>query len=128
MLTMHLTMFVLVPMSLAFTKVLRSIQKGWYLYALEGFYQGMGGQSIHNFLEQLVTRVSADCAHQSDCNMPHLKFSNGIQSYANLQAHETTGVLLLIIIALHCKIGWDNTSTDQTTRNSFAQCREQKID
>jgi hypothetical protein len=103
------------------TEVLHSIQKGWYLYALEGFYQGMGGQSIRNFLERLVTRVSADCAHQSDRNMPRLKFSNGIQSYANLQAHETTGVLLLIIIALHCKIGWDNTRTDPTTSNSFAR-------
>jgi hypothetical protein len=102
------------------TEVLHSIQKGWYLYALEGFYQGIGGQSIIDFLETLVTRVSADCAHQSDRNMPRLKFSNGIQSYANLQAHETMGVLLLIVIALHCKIGWDNNSTDASTKNSFA--------
>jgi hypothetical protein len=52
-------------------------------------------------------------------NMPHFKFANGIQSYANLQAHETTGVLLLIVIALHCKIGWDNNSTSSMTNNSF---------
>jgi hypothetical protein len=53
--------------------------------------------------------------------MPRLKFSNGIQSYANLQAHETTGVLLLIVISLHCTIGWDKTSTTSATKNSFVR-------
>ena len=93
------------------SEVLHSLQKGLYLYALDGFYSKMGGQSIIDFLECLVQRVSADCVHQSDRNMPRLKFANGIQSYANLQAHETTGVLLLIVISLHCKIGWDKNST-----------------
>jgi hypothetical protein len=64
-------------------------------------------------------RMSGDCAHQSDRNMPRLKFASGIQSYANLQAHEMTGVLLLIVIALHCAIGWDTNSNTPTTNNSF---------
>jgi hypothetical protein len=72
------------------TEVLHSIQKGWYLYALDGFYSKIGGQAVRDFLDHLVTRVSADCAHQSDRNMPRLKFANGILSYANLQAHETS--------------------------------------
>ena len=105
------------------SEVLHSLQKGLYLYALEGFYSRMGGQTILYFLESLVRRVSADCVHQSDRNMPHLKFSNGIQSYANLQAHETTGVLLLIVISLHCTIGWDKTSTTSATENSFVRSR-----
>jgi hypothetical protein len=71
------------------TEVLHSIQKGWYLYALEGFYSGMGGQSVRDFLESLVARVSVDCAHQSDRNMPRLKFAHGILSYANLQAQSS---------------------------------------
>jgi hypothetical protein len=83
----------------------------------------MGGQTILYFLESLVRRVSADCVHQSDRNMPRLKFSNGIQSYANLQAHETTGVLLLIVISLHCTIGWDKTSTTSASENSFVRSR-----
>ena len=58
-------------------------------------------------------------AHQSDQNMPHLKFANGIQNYSNLQAHKTTGVLLLIVISLHCKIGWDQNSTASSTKNFF---------
>ena len=105
------------------SEVLHSLQKGLYLYALDGFYSKMGGQSIIDFLECLVQRVSADCVHQSDRNMPRLKFANGIQSYANLQAHETTGVLLLIVISLHCKIGWDKNSRSSTTNNSFVRSR-----
>jgi hypothetical protein len=101
------------------SKVLHSLQKGLYLYALEGFYSQMGGQTILYFLKSLVRRVSADCVHQSDRNMPCLKFLNGIQSYANLQAHETTGVILLIVISLHCTIDWDKTSTTSATDNSF---------
>jgi hypothetical protein len=101
------------------SKVRHSLQKGLYLYALEGFYSKMGGQSILDFLESLVQRVSLDCVHQSDRNMPRLKFANGIQSYANLQAHETTGVLLLIVISVHCKIGWDKNSAVSTSANSF---------
>jgi hypothetical protein len=78
-----------------------------YLFALEGFYSQMGGQTILNFLESsLVQRVSADCVHQSDRNMPRLKFLNRIQSCASLQAHETTGVLLFIAISLHCTKGF----------------------
>ena len=68
-----------------------------------------------------MTCVSADCAHQSDHNMPHLKFANGIEIYANLQAHKTTGVLLLLVISLHCWIGWDANSTSPVTKNSFAR-------
>jgi hypothetical protein len=83
----------------------------------------MGGQTIIDFLESLVQCVSADCVHQSDRNMPRLKFLNGIQSYANLQAHETTGVLLLIVISLHCKIGWDKTSITSVMDNSFVRSR-----
>ena len=105
------------------TEVLHSIQKGWYLYALDGFYSKIGGQAIRDFLDHLVTRVSADCAHQSDRNMPRLKFANGILSYANLQAHETTGVLLLIVISLHCNIGWDKNSATSMTKNSFIRSR-----
>jgi hypothetical protein len=105
------------------SEVLHSLQKGLYLYALDGFYSKMGGQAIIDFLECLVQRVSADCVHQSDRNMPRLKFANGIQSYANLQAHETTGVLLLIVISLHCKIGWDKNSRSSTTNNSFVRSR-----
>jgi len=103
------------------SEVLHSIQKGWYLYALEGFYKGMGGQSVRDFLEGLVARVSMDCAHQSDRKMPRLRFANGILSYANLQAHETTGVLLLIVMSLHCKVGWDKHSKVAATKNSFAR-------
>jgi hypothetical protein len=55
--------------------------------------------------------------------MPRLKFANGILSYANLQAHETTGVLLLIVISLHCKIGWDIHNVAPTTNNSFIRSR-----
>jgi hypothetical protein len=105
------------------SEVLHSLQKGWYQYALDGFFSKMGGQAIIDFLESLVLRVSADCVHQSDRNMPRLKFANGIQSFANLQAHETTGVLLLIVISLHCKIGWDNNSTALMTNNSFVCSR-----
>ena len=105
------------------SKVLHSLQKGLYLYALEGFYSQMGGQTILYFLESLVRRVSADCVHQSDRNMPRLKFSNGIQSCANLKAHKTTGVLLLIVISLHCTIGWDKTSTTSASENSFVRSR-----
>jgi hypothetical protein len=94
---------------------------------LEGFYSQMGGPSILDFLESVVQRVSADCRHQSDRNMPRLRFANGIQSYANLQAHETTGVLLLIVISLHCKISWDKHSTDSATVNSFARSRFCKV-
>jgi hypothetical protein len=63
--------------------------------------------------------TSVDCIHQSDCNMPHLKFANGIQSFSNLQAHKTTGILLLIVISLHCKISWDKNSTASMTKNSI---------
>lgn len=105
------------------SEVLHSLQKGWYLYALEGFFSKMGGQTVIDFLESLVQRVSADSVHQSDRNMPRLKFANGIQSFANLQAHETTGVLLLIVISLHCKVGWDANSTAPTTKNSFVRSR-----
>jgi hypothetical protein len=102
------------------TEVLHSIQKGWYLYALEGFYKVVKGKTLE-FLEQLVERVSMDCDHQSDRSMPRLKFPNGISSYANLQAHETTGVLLLIVIALHCEIGWDTNKHAVATKHSFAR-------
>jgi hypothetical protein len=103
------------------SEVLHSLQKGWYQYAFEGFFSKIGGPAIIDFLELLVARVSADCVHQSDRNMPRLKFANGIQSFANLQAHETTGVLLLLVISLHCQIGWDANSTSPVTKNSFAR-------
>jgi hypothetical protein len=63
------------------SEVLHSLQKGWYQYACEGFFSKIGGPAIIDFLELLVARVSADCVYQSDCNMPRLKFANGIQSF-----------------------------------------------
>jgi hypothetical protein len=85
------------------SEVLHSLHKGLYLYALEGFYSQTGGQTILYFLESLVGRVSAFTKATATC--PASEVLNGIQSYANLQAHETIGVLLSIIISLHCTIG-----------------------
>jgi hypothetical protein len=52
-----------------------------------------------------------------------LKFANGITKYKNLQAHETTGVLLLIVIALHSHIAWDAEQTSAATVHSFARSK-----
>jgi hypothetical protein len=64
------------------TEVLHSIEKVWYLYALECFYSKIA-PAVHDFLNGLATHVSGDSAHQSNCNMPRLKFANGILSFAN---------------------------------------------
>ena len=111
-------------------EVLHALQKGLYLYALAHFWTCLGGDSIHDFLVHLVMHVFFDCIHQIDCDMPHLKFSNGVQSYTNLHAHEMTGVLLLLAIALHCHFSWDTYNIDQSTKNSFAHsshCNTHKV-
>jgi hypothetical protein len=52
-----------------------------------------------------------------------LTFANGIINYKNLHAHETTGVILLIVIALHSHIAWDTNQTSAATEHSFARSK-----
>jgi hypothetical protein len=99
---------------------LHTIQKGWYLYALKAFF-GRITPSMKAFLESLVERISFQCAHQSDRNVPRLKFANGIIKYKHLHAHETPGVILLIVIALHSHISWDTQQTSAATAHSFGR-------
>jgi hypothetical protein len=106
---------------------LHTIQKGWYLYSLKAFFGGLT-DSVKGFLEFLVQRISFECRHQSDRNVPRLKFANGIINYKNLHAHETTGVILLIVIALHSHIGWDTKQTSDATKHSFARSKHSDRD
>jgi hypothetical protein len=48
---------------------LHTVQKGWYLYSLKAFFGGLTA-SMKAFLESLVERISFQCAHQSDRNLP----------------------------------------------------------
>jgi hypothetical protein len=101
---------------------LHTVQKGWYLYALKAFFGGLT-DGVKGFLELLVERISFQCCHQSDRNVPRLKFANGIINYKNLHANETTGVILLIVIALHLHISWDTQQTSEATAHSFGRSK-----
>lgn len=46
---------------------LHTVQKGWYLYALQAFFGGLT-DGVKAFLESLVERISYQCRHQSDRN------------------------------------------------------------
>jgi hypothetical protein len=102
------------------SEVLHAIQKGWYVYTLSALYDLLSGRPLE-FLDSLAMRVSRQCRHQSDRDFPRLSFPNGIRSYKLLHAHEMSGLLLLIAICLHCRLGFDKNHTGEITKNSFVR-------
>jgi hypothetical protein len=88
------------------SEVLHTIQKGWHEYALEGFF-GVLSDGPTRFVEMIAKRLSEQLRHQSDRDLPRTSFPHGISTIAQLQAHEAAGVLLLLVLSLHCHIGWD---------------------
>jgi hypothetical protein len=105
------------------SEVLHAIQKGWYVYMLSGLYELLEGRSM-GFLDTLAKRISRQCQHQSDRDLPRLSFPNGIMSYKLLHAHEMSGLLLLITICLFSYLGWDKNHTGDITKNSFVRNRK----
>jgi hypothetical protein len=99
---------------------LHTIQKGWYIYSLAGFLGGLT-PAVIVFLEALAQRVSSSCSRQSDRDMPRFRFAQGICKYTNLHANETSGIIMLIAISLHCHLGWDHRNKSKVAANSFAR-------
>jgi hypothetical protein len=102
------------------SEVLHAIQKGWYIYTLEALDSMLSSKPL-DFLDSLARRVSRQCRHQSDRDVPRLSFPNGIMSYKMLHVHEMSGLLLLLTICLHCHLGWDKNHTAEITNNSFVR-------
>jgi hypothetical protein len=100
------------------SEVLHGIQKGWYVYLPSELYVLLEGRTM-DFLDALAKRISQQCQHQSDHDLPRLSFPNGIMSYKLLHAHEMSGLLLVITFCLYSYLGWDNNHMGDITRNSF---------
>jgi hypothetical protein len=98
------------------SEVLHMIQKGWHDYSLDGFF-GILSDGPIRFLEALAKRMSEQLHHQSDRDLPRTKFPHGISTISQLQAHEAAGVILLLVLSLHCHVGWDKDNLSE--KHSF---------
>jgi hypothetical protein len=96
------------------------IQKGWHDYSPDCFF-GILSDGPIRFLEALAKRMSEQLHHQSDCNLPRTKFPHGISTISHLQAHEAAGVILLLVLSLHCHVGWDKDNCSE--QHSFVNSR-----
>jgi hypothetical protein len=102
------------------SEVLHMIQKGWHDYSLEGFF-GILTDGPIRFVERLAKRLSEQLLHQSDRDLPRTQFPYGISTISQLQAHEAAGVLLLLVLSLHCHLGWDKHQPHE--KHSFVKSR-----
>jgi hypothetical protein len=57
--------------------------------------------------------MSEQLHHQFDHDLPRTKFPHGISTISQLQVHEAAGVILLLVLSLHCHVGWDKDNCSE---------------
>ena len=78
---------------------------GWYKYDREAFFLQTGTTStLSKSVDALCKTHAQLLQRKSDCNLPRLNFTDGIR-LGKLQAHEMSGVILLLALTLRSWAG-----------------------
>lgn len=87
-------------------EILHMVQKGHHHYAKKGFFEVFSdGQKLA--ADRIFVALSDALKHHSDRSLPSSYFPYGITSLKKINAHEESGVILLIVLLLCCNKGRD---------------------
>ena len=81
---------------------LHFLQLGWLATAITGFHvrcTDTTKQKIDDFVKVFAVSLK----HQSEHDFPTLNFPRGITSLKLVKAYEHVGIMLMLVLALHCK-------------------------
>jgi hypothetical protein len=86
--------------------MLHALLLGIFKYVRDMFFEQIGGSSqLSTGINSLTSLYGELLSHHSDRDMPHFKFSNGIQEGKLMANEEYPGVLLLLAVTMNSSEG-----------------------
>ena len=86
---------------------LHSIKEGIFSYLLKGFVQHLSRTRVALAeLDSLFQKLACKgCAHQSDCDFPHMSFPFGFSNISKVTGDNKEGVLIVMILLMEIASG-----------------------